>query len=387
MRDILNELEIKQNLDKNAVEKLIEIDSKGEVEIFGDSTIRDACSIVDLKAVELGLKKDKIGKQLFYLTQTDPLFYPYIQILHCQCVISEYYDHFASNLYEFAPRGNIPEMIFKLYNEHTSTGNPFLNNAKAVDTININWANSRDTNIEQAYALVDILESFNNLNYPSSKELASYIRKWVFRVLQLNTKPKNLLHSFSDSDILKTIKYISSNETNTQGILEQRIMDYCCVLIHNNKDGWRSRGIGDSVNANNLSRKKFGDIEFINHNTLNLCAYEIHGGVLTQNYVEGHHRSLKRVFEIKRDELESIDSIEKWKIKIIYIAHKNLGVSNTVYPIDGINIEYEFITFKDFLSKFGKKNNEMFNALVITTLNTNRTPSYVRTKLTDIISS
>ena len=37
---------------------------------------------------------------------------PYLQILHYQCVIAEFFDHALTVLYEFAPRGAVAEWVF-----------------------------------------------------------------------------------------------------------------------------------------------------------------------------------------------------------------------------------------------------------------------------------
>jgi hypothetical protein len=306
-------------------------------------------------------------------------------MLHFQTIISNYYNHLLSNLYEFSPRGNVPGWVFEQYNSYTSTGNPFLNNAKAFDTIDSNWANSRDTNIDQAFALVSILESLDNLNYASSKELSGYIRKWVHRVLLLNTVPNKVIKIQNIEEIKKITNSVIRTETHTQGIIEQRLMDYFCLLMHDAEDGWRPRGIKDSINANNLSRKKFGDIDFQNHNLLKIVAYEIHAGTITQNYVVGHHRSLQRILELKKDELEAIDSLDKWNIEVIYIAHSKNNVIDHSYTVDGIQIVYKFITFTEYIDKVKKHNIRLFKEIFEDAINSNRTPLYVREKVISIM--
>src|SRR3546814_11849064 len=55
---------------------------------------------------------------------------------------------------------------------------------------------------------------------------------------------------------------IAEGNTATTGIAEQRLVDCYGVHRHPREEGWSPRGLGDSVFAPNLPRRKCGDCEF-----------------------------------------------------------------------------------------------------------------------------
>ena len=71
-----------------------------------------------------------------------------------------------------------------------------------------------------------------------------------------------------------------------------------CALCAPGGRGWRSHGIGDSVNASNVSRRKIGDAEFQHATEKTVVAYESHAGRLTDVYVDGHVETLRRVIPL-----------------------------------------------------------------------------------------
>ena len=87
---------------------------------------------------------------------------------------------------------------------------------------------------------------------------------------------------------------------------------------HLEHDGWRSHGLGDSVNASNVSRRKLGDCEFQNASAADgSMAYEAHAGNLSQVYVDGHAQTLRRVLPLRIEEWERIAGVQEWNIEII----------------------------------------------------------------------
>lgn len=116
---------------------------------------------------------------------------------------------------------------------------------------------------------------------PSLKRL-SRPRAWF--ELETST-PVPLPTDLTAEDIERVVFFdIADNETYTQGVLEQRIVDGLALLAFSG-EGWRPKGIGDSVNASNLSRRKLGDVEFTNVDGRTAIALEAHGGQLSINYV------------------------------------------------------------------------------------------------------
>jgi hypothetical protein len=372
---ISSEFNIKPSLVRAAVEHITEIDKIYQNHIFADADISEASQIVGEKAKELGFQGNL---EQFLLTLSNETFFPYIQILHYQSVISEFYDHRVSVVYEFSPRGDIPNWIFNLY-EGVATGNPFLNNAKAVDTLDKNWANSRKSNVDQAFALVDILNNIDLMNFNSSNELSGWLRRWIFRLIELNNDVFTILEQVTSIDeVNRIIESIIVSETNTYGIIEQRIIDYMAVQINNSND-WRSRGIADSVHANNYSKRKLGDCDFQNSQKLIINAYEAHAGVLSKNYIESHLKTLPRLVDRRAEELNSIADLEKWELEVEFIAHTLKEVTKIETQINGLNIKIIFSEYNDFYKRNKIVNSvENFNSIVIDVLNQKNTPNYVR---------
>lgn len=380
---ISSDLKMKPCLNRKSVEHITEIDKIYQNTLFADADINEASRIVGDKAKELGFQGN-LEEELLILSKHT--FYPYIQILHYQSIISEFYDHKVSVVYEFSPRGDIPNWVFNLY-DGVATGNPFLNNAKAVDTLDKNWANSRKSNVDQAFALVSILNNIDLMNFNSSNELSAWIRRWIFRLLELKKDDHVILNKVkSIKDIENSINKLIINETNTYGIIEQRIIDYLSYQLHSKKE-WRNRGLKDSVHANNFSKKKLGDCDYQNSKNTKIFAYEAHAGILSKNYVDSHLKTLPRLVNRRAEELNTIDDLKNWSLNILFIAHKLKNTEDVNLEIDELNISIKFIDYISWIKNINITHSiEVFNDLVIDVLNKNNTPNYVREQYLSISS-
>jgi len=158
--------------------------------------------------------------------------------------------------------------------------------------------------------------------------------------------------------------------------------------LHKKNQGWRSRGLSDPVNSNNLSKRKLGDCDFQDSSNKNIVAYEAHGGILSKIYFEGHVRTFRRSLQRRREELETIADVDQWKFRVIFVAYGfNSGLPDH-FEVDGIKVETEFITLDDLYNRTDIDAAEFigyFNSLFIAILNDRRTPSAVREKIRVLI--
>jgi hypothetical protein len=321
--------------------------------LFPDSTLIDSNEIagqyasawlpeIDMTRLLTRLSKAIAGK--------DPTW-PYLQVLHWCLVPVEFYDHPASNLYEFKPRGSNAEALFALRYSQVSTGNPFLNNMKAVAMLNTTWARNRGQ--DDAHALVSILGALETLPFTSRREVARVLRAWLTRVVEICTVTPELLEVEVDQELfVRVAQFVCSNQTNTHGVIEQRVVDCLAVLAYD-KPGWRVKGLGDGVNASNLSRRKLGDIEFSNLDSRLALALEAHGGHLSSTYVAGHRRSLSRIVAQRLDESwRALDEPSHWRVNVLFIAHSRdmLGLPSTE-QIHDVQVNYEYIDYEELLSR------------------------------------
>lgn len=274
-------------------------------------------------------------------------FWPYLQMLHWCLVPIEFFDHPASYLYEFAPRGGVGHELFGRY--PTVTGNPVLNNAKAVQTLNSTWARNRGG--ADAHALVSILTAIESLPFVPRRQVARVLRAWLMRLIDLRTVdavPIDL--AVTEALYEKTTKYVAKHETYTQGVIEQRVVDALAVNAFSGP-GWRARGLGDGVNASNLSRHKLGDVEFANLDERRAIALEAHGGRLSATYVRDHARSLSRIIEQRLAESWSaLDDPTTWSVEVVFVAHsRDPSGLLQAEVLHGVNVSYRYIDYHELI--------------------------------------
>ena len=385
---VLRKLDLLPEVNQTDSKALYESDIILEEEYFADADMSDASFIVGEVAKNLEINVD-VQNILEKLSRRGLTHIPYLQILHYQCLISGFYNHILSVPYEFSPRGNVANWLFSQWDSLVHTSNPILNNAKAVDVLDQNWARSRKTNeFEQATVLVELLQAIDKLSFLASQELAAWIRRWLVRYIRLNsTTIVPVPYALDEYSILKIINFIKEKPTGTYGILEQRFVDVCAAYLHSTVDGWRPRGLGDSVNANNLSKKKLGDCDFQDSSEKLIIAYEPHGGVLTRIYFEGHKRTFKRIFEKRKLELEGIADIKDWSIIINFIAYGFEKELDSNFEVDGISVGVNFLTFDELCRLIDISSAEfkdLFNQYFIDVINDRRTPTIVRQKVHEV---
>jgi hypothetical protein len=388
VQGILSTLGFKPELRKEKVELLYEEDKRLETEFFADSGLEDAC--YQIGEIARGLHFQGNAEALLKtLAVGGAVHLPYLQVLHYQCLIAGFYDHEATRTYEFAPRGIVANWLFEKWNSLVSTVNPFLNNLKAVDVLDENWSRSKKHGeIEQASALVELLKGLDGLGFAALKELSSWIRRFLIRYINLKTVPVvNVPSALNNSQLTKIFKVLTSAPTATFGILEQRTVDLFASLLHPKENGWRSRGLGDPVNANNLSKRKLGDCDFQDSTSKEIVAYEAHGGTLSNVYFEGHMRTLVRSLQRRKEELESIADFADWKIRIVFVAYGFKEKLPSKVYVEEIEIKIEFVTFEKLVQNVDLTTRKFLDFLkpcFIDVINDRRTPAFVRERIISI---
>ena len=392
--DFLSVLKIAPSISSEDVQVITNQDILESVESFSDADVEASAIFVGEKAMALGCENN-IYQDLSILFSIDfrNKYIPYIQILHYQCCVAEYYDHAITDLYEFSPRGIAATGLFARYPSNlVSAGNPFLNNAKGVEQVSSSWVRSRKTAEQRAgaAALLNILTSLEAMGFAARRELCRYLRLWVWRIMQLaqpalGALPKKL----GLNDWNRILSHISCGNTETFGVLEQRLVDAIAVSKYPESNGWRSKGLSSSVNTTNTSQKKLGDCDFQHPTKHVLVALEAHGGMLSRIYVEEHLRTLKKIVPIRLNELLGISDIKNWSATIYYVAHSlSRDLSEYVMTINDLKINTKYILYKDFIhaSQQEKNMEAIYNKYILDILNTNRTPQKVRDVVLSILN-
>lgn len=355
VNDVISTLGLGCTLSVKKLKSLYLTDSLNEAAYFADSDTELAASAVENSAHRLGFTKP-LKDSLITLAPSEEFsrYSPYLQILHYQCSIAEYYDHAVTDMYEFAPRGTAALWLFEQYPKILlQAGNPFLNNAKSVEAIDNSWVRSKKPRDRPgAKALFDILDGLDDMQFAPRRELAKILRLWLHRIMRLSISDSvEIPQQLAMIEIENLLHNVAKGNSGTFGILEQRIVDLLAAVEHPQSDGWRSRGLGDSVNTTNVSKRKLGDCDFQHADSRLIVAYESHGGELTDVYVLEHLRTISKSLKERNKELEGIADLNDWNIEVVFVAHR-LAISSTFETsiIEGVRVNLEFTTFKDFVA-------------------------------------
>lgn len=361
VQTILNEVGCAPTLTEEKLISCFEYDTGLESDVFGDLTHSECIYLIGEIASNIGVQ----GNFVEWLSSLvgDGNHPPYVVILHYQLIVQRYFDHAVSYLYEFSPRGLASIKLKSIYVEagllHVE-GNPFLNNAKAVERADLNWVLAKKDNKQAVRALSNILLALESVGPAVKSELSAHIRMLLCRIIRIETEKGaplvNEIPSFADADLISIANKIAAENTATTGILEQRLVEVWACGRHTGE--WSSRGVGDSVFAANTFRKKFGDCEFelpLRPNP-QIHAYEAHGGRLTRHYVEDHIYTFGRVLKARSDSMTSIADLDSWRLDLTFIAHaidQDLE-QPTEYKIHDTNgnfviITPNFMTFTDII--------------------------------------
>jgi hypothetical protein len=315
-------------------------------------------------------------------------FGPYLQILHYQCIVANFYDHAVATLYEFSPRGAAANSLFQRYPAALApAANPFLNNAKAVDRLDAGWAATRADATGAARALVRLLSGLEEMGFSARREYAAWLRWWLHRGLRLQVPaPTQLPMPPTAASISAVLDHVAGGETNTGGVIEQRIVDAVVSTRHPTDDGWRARGLADSVNASNVSRRKLGDCDFQHAADRRVVAYEAHAGVLSGVYLASHFEKLRRILPLRIEEWAGIADVEEWSVEVNFIAHDFaadvLGQGAWVDEASDLSVNLKFVRIGELIEEAPPPDQliDAFGEQVVKPLNERRTPEGVRLK-------
>lgn len=388
---ILRRLNAKPDLIQDDVEILFEQDKALSESSFADADIYASADFVGSIACSLGVEV-AYGEllKIFYNEMSGQALTPYIQMLHYQCILIEFFDHTPLDIYEFKPRGRIVDWLLEQYPDAiVSAGNPFLNNAKSVESLDISWVRSKKkADRPGANALFRLIEALDSLGFAARQELSAWTRRWILRLFSyVESTAAVEVPVLSSMNVEQLLQSVISRESNTLGIIEQRLLDAVSQNRHN--DGqWVARGLGDSVNSTNLSKRKLGDIDYQNIHTHTVCAYEAHAGRLTKVYLAGHLRTLGRSLALRRQEWEAVSPPNDWSVRIVFVAHDFEERQNSQIEIQGNRVEIVMATYEEFLNGVLAANIvDQINQFVVNPLNERRTPVWVRQKMLSIIGN
>ena len=380
---MLAALGIQPSLDLNDVMSIFEQDKERESLVFADADEATVAEMVGRAASELGFPGD-LQDLLMQLAPTneEPIG-PYLQILHWAAMIAEFYDHPISWPYEFNPRGDVANWLFRQYPGRLApAGNPILNNAKSIDRLDEVWARTRGRSgagALKALPLARILLGAKSMGFHNRRGLAEWLRLWLARMIRLYSDTERWLpDAATETAVSRVLDAVIAAGTSTAGVVEQRIVDAIVVLDHPTAGGWHQRGLGESVNASNLSAKKFGDCEFLHVADHKIRAYEAHGGTLTTLYVDAHIQSLGRVLEYRRDDLAAIADLADWDIEITFVAQALDAGLPTHRDVGGVRFKLSYRTFADIRPAATPALVDSFSQHVHSPLNEPRTPQIVR---------
>lgn len=387
VRIITQALGCDTNFSVEQVTVLVESDFSYEPEVLADASFEQAAKSVALIAARMGCRED-LSAPLGVLTprmlgaQVESVSTPYLQMLHFQCVICEFCDHAPTDIYEYSPRGERAEYVFGLYPESIApAGNPFLNNAKSVEVIDDSWVRSKKSRDRpKARALYEILLSLESLGFSARRELALWLRLWISRIIRVaKDSPYEISRPLGVDSIGRLVSAVSNAGSETFGVIEQRLVDLFALKLH---PGLPSRGVGDSVNATNLSGHKFGDCEFASIENLCIFAYEAHAGHLDTWYIDEHVRTLRRSILARKEEIALLGGTEGWSLHLTFVSHTADIPPYATVEIEGVRVEFVFKSFLELCQ--GEVSVEEFDKHVTGRIWDVRTPQVVRRRFLEL---
>ncbi len=366
-------------------------DVEEEQALLADADLATAIAIVTDHAEALGLDED-LGAALHALLG-EARVGPYLQMLHFICIVAEYWDHELSQPYEFAPRGEVGKWVCDMYPASLApAGNAFLNNAKSADRIGREWASTKKTREKRAaVALVEVIESLNWLGFAARRQVARWIRLLLARTIRIASDVSpTVLDDLDTVSATRLAAAIGAAPTTSRGIIEQRIVDVIATGECPPSD-FVARGVGDPVNASNISRRKLGDCDFVRAADGTVVAFEAHAGRLSNAYIEEHLRSFANVLPLRLAEWDENFGPERtWHVCVRFVAHDveqvNLAAISLPSTDARVELALETVTFADLLDEnsltaaFVNRANQLFLAPI----RDERTPDGVRVQVREI---
>ncbi len=392
VQQLLSEFERKPKVMRPDFEAQIAEDREAELVLFADAMQGDASHIVAEAAQRLGFDGD-LSESLQALVndgeadRTTETIWSYVFMLHYSVSADAWFDHPPQFAYEFEPRGEkaIRVLLPKYRPNADPKSSPFLNNAKSVDRLDSFWADSKVSSGRRgaATALVAILDGLAGLPYPGRRQLAALLRQWCWRQVLLCGESPTQLPSFSLALVTRALTKIPEGNSRTLGILEQRVVDALTAYAHPTPT-WASRGLGDAVNASNRSRRKLGDCEFTHVEDLRVDAYEAHGGVLRQAYLDQHLQGFET--DLGRSASFELAAADQWDVRVTYVAHAIDASAPDPIAFDRGVAFVRLTTYDEWFAQFDP--NDLlakFNEHLVAPLNEPRTPDSIRRRVAEFL--
>lgn len=394
---LLDQVKASQLIEQGALEQVYAEHTAAEPELLSDLTLEQGTGYVGRIAKALGCDWDVEGNLRTLLI--DHVHEPYICILHYQLMILSFSDHAVTYAYEFSPRGQNVDFLTQQYNEAgiVVAQSAYLNNAKALLRFDIAWADGRTDHLHAAAALVSLLTLLEGMAALPKAELARFILALLHRNLRISRErasgdvPQRLLGLDLDQ-VDQLLHAISQGGSATGGLIEQRLVDCYATSAQGDQGSWR--GVGDSVFAPNLFRKKLGDIELINAHAEppDAVGFEAHGGHLTALYVRDHFSTYSKVLSARTEELEAIAPLIDWNFVVEFVAHSFAdGLPEQVnVDITGatVVVEVRYVTFAQLADRLGAEDDRAatLNRLLVEPLNQFHVHPRVRARVAELLA-
>lgn len=184
------------------------------------------------------------------------------------------------------------------------------------------------------------------------------------------------------SPSLSLLNAVSAGNTKTRGIIEQRFVDAFAALAHPVVDGWHPRGLGDFVNATNVSRRKIGDCDFQHVGTKQAIGYETHAGILSAVYLNEHMRTLEKSLPSRLDEWSTYSDPAEWQLTVVFLAFGFKEGLPSSRVVSGKCIKLKYMIFNELPSRIACQAEgdviAAFKQFVLNPLNSTNTPQFVR---------
>lgn len=360
VKDILSKVvqdkeSIKINSDE--INSIYEHDCNNIARYFGDMDSNEAFDCLEVLLSEFNCSP-LLWENVASLVAIN--FPSYTFLLYYELLTLEKFDRFPGRaVYEHSPRGNQVKSFWKKMFPNGASENPYLNDAKSVNSLDFGWAQSKVANYRSndkkngSILLSNVFDEMQQLSYSTRKNVARIIRSYIIFETK-DYQECTELDPVTPVEIERFIEGVVQKNSQTQGLFEQRLVDFLTLCFH--KD-WVITSIGSSVNESNTSAKKYGDTEYLNGENY-IDAFEAHGGSLRDEYVQAHIDSLGSIVEYWKKDFDKRGDEYDRDVSITYVAHQisRLGdkfANGCELTIKGVHFRFDFITFSDLLDRAG----------------------------------
>lgn len=355
IRSVLSAIGITASFDQDDIQKTHDSDVDDVATYFGD-TLPNEAEMAFRNLLGSFPRNEDLWESVNELVCIG--FEPYLFMLYFELLTLETTDRFPGRaIYECGPRGTKVKALWNsMY--HPTQENPYLNNAKSVYSLDGAWAETKLSRETQngSIMLANVFDIMSELPYTTRRRVAHIVRCYLVLAAAENQRATPL-DSITPEGIKKFVESVSASNSLTKGVLDQRLVDFLTMCLHEYED-WAAFGLGSSVNESNASGKKYGDVEYLNlNNRTNIQAYEAHGGGLRDEYIASHINSLAATVQYHKDVAKKHGEDYRREVEIVYVAHDTSRISQYksghIEEIGDIPFVFRFITFHDLLDEAG----------------------------------